>query len=98
MLKIWGLHGLICVVGAGCSRMHKGSAVGKYELWNGGMAVASRYTGEKTPDVIFPEKVVFDDDALRPFVERLLRGESIVVQMGTGDSLCILEWNIIKSA
>ncbi len=94
MLKIESLQGLICAVGAGCSKMNKSSVVGEYLLWDKRIAVASRYSGEKKPDITFSEDVVFNDEALRPFVEKLLRGESIISQMGKGENVCILEWSI----
>jgi len=61
--------------------------------WENKTITGSYYKGKKYPDVISKEDVIFDDAALRPYVELLLsERKSFVTETGTHDMVCTLIW------
>ncbi|MDP1619824.1 MAG: hypothetical protein U0944_01520 [Candidatus Moranbacteria bacterium] len=85
---------LIDAIGAGCSPSDRGPVVLEYQLWDGRIVTASYNKGNKKPDAVFPEEVVFDHAGLLTLAEGLLNGRSFVIDTSSGDTFCSLEWTI----
>lgn len=89
-----GIPQLVDAIGTGCSPDAKGPVVLKYKLWDGRIVTASYNRENKDADDHFDETVVFDEERLNVLAAKLLSGESFVIDTGTDDQFCSLEWAI----
>ncbi|MDD5489394.1 MAG: hypothetical protein PHP25_01790 [Candidatus Moranbacteria bacterium] len=101
--RVSSLIQLIDVIGAGNPNPSaSGPVVVEIELQGEiGMSrtvIGSYYEGEKKPDVTARTDYIADDEALRPFIQKLItRGESFITETGSSDMVCTLEWTISNS-
>ena len=90
---------LVDVIGVGSSDpKDPGSTVVELSLWNGLIVTSSYYRAEESElDVVSPADVIYDDEKLQLFVEKLLNeGRPIVTETGSHDMVCTLKWEISK--
>ena len=100
-MKVFTLHEtqrIIDAIGAGNhDRNLAGPTVVRINLMDGRVIRGNYHKcEEKDLDVVNHQSdVIWDDDALRPFVERLLSsGQSFVTETGSHDTVCTLQWTI----
>lgn len=86
-------HDLIRVISVGIGEL----LIAKVRLWDGRVVKGSRYKGEKIADFITVGAFISAADKMLQglIMDKLLqRGESFIVQTGTGDELLLVEWSI----
>ena len=94
--QIKGVRQLIDAIGAGNSDPQaKGPVVVILKLWDGRIVTGSYYRGDEKPDVTGPEDIIWDNEKLNPFVEKVLRdGSGFITETGSDDTVCTLKWQI----
>ena len=89
---------VIDAVGAGCFDPHdRGPVVVQIKLWDGRTVEGAYHRCEESElNVVDHEgDLIWDDNALRPFVEKLIAEKTpFVTETGSDDMMCTIRWTI----
>lgn len=89
---------LLDIVGAGNpDPTNNREVIAFVTLWDGRKITASYPLTKRIPDVETNDPVIYENNVLRPFVDRLLNEEvPIVIKTGTDENECTLVWQFVK--